>query len=55
VVVGTIGWGRDISMLISQQSEIEELFLNGKIEDGVNKFLAYHQQFKSLKNVIIKK
>lgn len=54
-IVGTIGWGRNISQLLKQQAEIEELFLSGRTDEGINKFFSYHQQFKTLKNIKLKK
>jgi transcriptional regulator with PAS, ATPase and Fis domain len=50
-VMGTIALAREVTTLINQQTTIEQLFLNGNIEEGINKFLQYHQQFKSVKNV----
>lgn len=50
-IVGTIGIGRDVSNLIKQQDEIEKYFTEGRIDEGISKFLTYHQQFKSLKNI----
>jgi hypothetical protein len=45
---------RDVTMLITQQDEIEKLFVSNKEEEGINKFFSYTQQFKSLENIKIK-
>ena len=53
-IIGTIGMARDVTMLITQQDEIEKLFVSNKEEEGINKFFSYTQQFKSLENIKIK-
>ena len=50
-IVGIIALAREITTQIKQQQEIENLFLDKKIEEGISKFFQYHQQFKSVKNV----
>lgn len=53
-VVGTVGLGRDVTYLLQQQDAIEHEFLHGDPTIGINKFLAYHQEFKNLKNISFK-
>lgn len=53
-IIGTIGIAKDVTSLVIQQDEIEKLFLKGELDDGINKFFSYNQQFKSLKNINMK-